>query len=402
MQFGLGHRGRITADATFCGLVVLAFGVLGALSGFVAYFAPIYDSCKSMWDNLLLRASYLGFLLPITIAGSVVILAGLTLVRQWRATRRLLRDLAPHRVPVPSRLFRIAQEVGLQDRIDCVSDVISAPFCYGFIRPRVCVPTVFLDWLDDSELRAVLRHEAYHTESRDPLKVWLSRALARGLYFLPLARDLRDSYLAAKEVAADETTAEIDELPLASALVKMLSAGGRQLELATPALNLVWPEARPELDAGHRRRAEVAVGVLGHASAVGLVSVTRVPSNQTEERLRRLIDGRPAQLMLPSVKSIVFSAVIVVAIFAASATNLSAVSVVPVSQECSAESVRRQPQAALPRAQDTAMTVVWPVDTLEMDTGPIEQTVAGPDATFSRLGCDLLKPTCRSSLITDH
>lgn len=357
MRFDVGHNGRFTADATFYGLVLLAFGLLAALSGFVSYFAPIYDTCKSVWDNVLLRASSLGVLLPITVAGSVVVMAGLTLVRQWRATQRLLSTLAPHRVPMPSRLVRIAQEVGLDDRIDCVSGVITAPFCYGFIRPRVCVPTSLLYVLDDSELRAVLRHEGYHAQSRDPLKIWLSRALARGLYFLPLAGDLRDSYLAAKEIAADETTVRTDELPLASALVKMLS------------VDAPW------------------VAALSDVSVAGLIGVTRVSSNGAEERIRRLIDGRPAQLTLPSITSVLLSIIIVIAIFAASYTNLNAASVIPVSPECATEN--------LLRGSETTLTIEWPTVSPEMNAAPVVQAVAGPGATtFGQFSCELLTPDC--------
>jgi hypothetical protein len=393
MRLVIGRNGRVAAATTFYGLVLLAFGLLLALSGFVSYFIPIYDACASLWDNLRVWMSSPGVLLPIAVVGSVVGMTGLALLRQWHATRRLLRSLAPYRVPTPPRLARIARDLGFEGRIDTVSDILTAPFCYGFIRPRVCVPTTLLDMLDDAELRAVLRHEGYHAENRDPLKVWLSRALARGLYFLPLAGDLRDSYLAAKEIAADETTADSDELPLASALVKLLSAREG-----------VLPVLRP---------GAAGSGVVGGFSVARLISVTREPANGTEERIRRLVDGQQVEIRLPSITNVLLSVAIVVAIFATSYVNLNAASMIPASQECAAENEFRQPESTLVRsfetqdaalrqaprqalrqAQDVAWSIerpgVWP----ESNAGSVVQSVAGPGATMNQPSCDLLIPRC--------
>ena len=390
MRFELDRGGRVTAAVSFYALGILAFGLLAGLSGLVTFFAPLYETCASLWDNLLHQVSSPGVLLPVVVAGSAVVVAGLTLVRQWRDTQRLLNRLAPYRVPVPPRLARIAQEVGLEDRIDCVSVMLPTPFCYGFVQPRVCVPIAMLDLLDDSELRAVLRHEGYHARSRDPLKVWLSRALGRGLYFLPLAGDLRDSYLTAKEVAADEMTAQADELPLASALVKLLSADER----SEPALRAgEWPAMHP---------LEVTAGALGRLSIAGLISITREPANETEERIRRLIDGRPAQLKLPSITSVLLSVAVVVAIFAVSYVNLSAASALPASQECAAQKALERPETGLWQApgevsmaapagvQSPALTTSWP----ETNALLRPSTVARLDVAGSSFDCDLLIPDC--------
>lgn len=318
MRADLRRSGRIMARVTFCGLLLLAFGLLTALAGFVSYFTSIYDTCRAVWGIFLTWLSTPGVLLPGAVAGTMILMAGTALVRQWRATQRLLNSLEPYHVPLPPRLARIADEVGLGGRVDCVSGIVVAPFCYGFVQPRVCIPMALLDILDDAELRAVLRHEGHHARSLDPLKVWLTRALAQGLYFLPVAGALRDSFMAAKEVAADEIVAEMDELPLASALVKMLSAGGTTVGLAAAAPSL----------------ADGPAGGGGQGAVAGLISVAWASSGETEERIRCLIDGRPAQLKLPSLASMLFSVVIVALIFVASYTSLRAASVAPDRQEC--------------------------------------------------------------------
>ena len=389
MRSELGRSGHITATVTFYALVFLGVGLLLALSGFVSYFAPLYDACASMWDNLLGWVSSLGVLLPLAVAVSVLGAAGLTLARQWLATRRLLASLTPHRVPAPARLASIAREVGLEDRIDCVSDVLTVPFCYGFMRPRVCVPTSLMGILDDSELRAVLRHEGYHARSRDPFKIWLSRALARGLYFLPLAGDLRDSYLSAKEVAADETlTTRVDELPLASALLKLLSADSQALPVGQP------------VGAGG--------GLLSGKSLAGLISVSREPANPAEERIWRLVDGRPVRLRLPSIASVVASAVIVSAIFAVSYANLSAASTLPANRECATESIHLGrgtisasrvvvAQAGVPAAESSAMR--------HRSASSVEFGLTHVGASEVQPSCDLLIPICargRQSVISSQ
>lgn len=374
IQIALRRNGHVTAAVTFYGLALLAFGLLVALLGFVFYFAPIYDACASVWSNLVVWGSSLGALLPVALAGSILSLASLSMIRQWQATRRLLTRLASYRVPVPPRLARIAREVGLEDRVDCISGLITTPFCYGFIRPRVCVPATLLPMLDDSELRAVLRHEAYHAQSRDPLKVWLSRALARGLCFLPLAGDLRDSYLAAKEVAADETATFADELSLASALVKMLSAGEAELQPIPIGAGLPW------------------------VSIARLISVIRDGPNQTEERIRRLIDGGQVQLKLPSITSVLLSGLIVVAIFAASYANLSAAPPLSAGQECATERAFRD--------IDVTLTIDWPAISQTVIAAAAAQTKAGPVAIASShlvgaqydSDCELLTPVCQYSV----
>ena len=371
MQSGLGHNGRLTASATFYGLVLLTIGLLAALSGFASYIAPVYNTCKSVWDNLLLRASSISVLFPIVVSGSVVMVTGLSLVRQWRATRRLLRGLASYQVRIPSRVARIAEEVGLADRIDCVSDATITPFCYGFVQPRVCFPIALLEVLDDDELRAVLRHEGGHARRHDPLKIWLSRALARGLCFLPLAGDLRDSYMTAKEVAADEITSQTEGLALASALVKMLSADWPGLTSATGALDPV----------------DMPAAALGEVTVAGLISVTRETSNQTEERIRCLIDGRPIRLELPSISSVVLSALIIAAIFGVSHTNARAASEMLASHECVPENLLRE------HAHD--LTIEWSNFSAEMEAMPTRHTVDVPSSMLNQLHCDLLISSCQ-------
>ena len=40
----------------------------------------------------------------------------------------------------------------------------------GFVRPKIVLSTGLMSLLNDDELKAVIYHEMYHKENRDPLK----------------------------------------------------------------------------------------------------------------------------------------------------------------------------------------------------------------------------------------
>jgi hypothetical protein len=141
----------------------------------------------------------------------------------------------------------------------------------------VCVTTALAGLLDDEELLAVLRHEAHHLRHHDPLKILLSRALASGLFFLPLAGALRDGFLAGKEICADASAARLgSDGALARALYRMLGA-------ERPA----WP-----------------AGVL----AVGALS-------PTEARIRHLVEPEAAHFAWPRPADWIVSLALMAGIF---------------------------------------------------------------------------------------
>jgi Zn-dependent protease with chaperone function len=150
-----------------------------------------------------------------------------SLVRQWWATRHLLRVQAAARLPSPPRrITRVSRRLGLAQRVDVIQAAQPYSFCYGLLRPRICLSTGLVDLLSETELEAVLLHERYHLRSRDPLKVLLARALGRAFFFLPLVAELGRHYLIAKELAADREVicAQGQGHQLASVLYKLITA----------------------------------------------------------------------------------------------------------------------------------------------------------------------------------
>jgi len=127
---------------------------------------------------------------------AVVALALRSAVRQLRQRRRLLRGV---------RVVGQADIAGC--RVLVVDDGPARAFCTGLWRPRVYLTRGTLDLLPADQLAAVVAHETHHARQRDPLRLFLARALGDGLFFLPALGRLTERYAALAELAADEAAA---------------------------------------------------------------------------------------------------------------------------------------------------------------------------------------------------
>ena len=218
--------GRWPADGPLVALAVLGAAFLAALIAFVARATLPFDpfvACRTMAATVIARMSTVGLLLPLWLMCVVVVAAGIAAAHQLWVTRRVLGRLLVERRPLDKRLRALASAAGLAGKLDLVGGPAVLVFCYGLRRPRVCVSEGLAQLLNDDELLAVLGHEAHHLRHRDPLKILISRVLASGLFFLPLAGALRDGFLAGKELCADADAGKTGgDLPLARALLKLL------------------------------------------------------------------------------------------------------------------------------------------------------------------------------------
>ncbi|MFN8499895.1 MAG: M56 family metallopeptidase [Anaerolineae bacterium] len=292
--------GRPGADGPFYALVILALGLLAGLAGFIVRYAPAVveratDACMTVAESAASAGSAL--LVPWSVTSIIVGFAVVTIIWQLAATRILMRRLLQHALPMPASLAAAADLAGLAE-VDYVADERAFAFCYGVTRPRVCVSSALVEMLTPIEMEAVLLHERHHLVSRDPLKVLLSRALGTGLFFLPAARDLRDRYMVGKEIAADASAAQAvqSELPLASALLKLLSQGDQ--------------------------------GLPSTVAAIGAFNVT-------EERIQRILKGGAVGRASLERRRLLASTLVVVAIFAASYLPLAVSNANAMPGECS-------------------------------------------------------------------
>ncbi len=116
-----------------------------------------------------------------------------------RTTRELAR--LP-RVSGPPNLVRMAKAMGLE-RIECVGGRSPVAFCAGFARPTVFISEAAITGLSDSELLAVLHHEADHARRHEPLRRAARTAAADVLTFLPIVGWWSERQIARSELSAD-------------------------------------------------------------------------------------------------------------------------------------------------------------------------------------------------------
>jgi Zn-dependent protease with chaperone function len=160
-------------------------------------------------------------------------------------------------------------------------------FCAGHLRPRIFVSDVALERLGTAELRAVVAHEGHHADRRDPLRMLLGRALARGL---PGAHAFERRRAALAELAADAVAVGSagGPAPLARALLAFEDSGG------------VAPERVDRLlgDAPLARVPRAAMALLGFAL---LCLVAQVALAVAAHPLHALV---PAPLLIASAAAV--------------------------------------------------------------------------------------------------
>lgn len=210
------------------GLAVTGLGLLaaaGQLSLAVPSPANILEACQRLLLPEVTPAGVLSLVLGV-LAFAVLGMSLRSAARQLRASRRALGAL------------RVAGHRTIAGRpVTVIDDPRPVAFCAGLLRPRVYVSTGTLATLDDPELGAVVAHERHHARVRDPLRIFVVRVLADGLFFLPALRPLSRRYAALAELAADRAAVRAsrdDVAPLASALLSF--------EAADPAVVGIAPE----------------------------------------------------------------------------------------------------------------------------------------------------------------
>ena len=143
----------------------------------------------------------------------------------WWRHRHVMRSVSTDARPPGEALARAGLAVGIAPKR--LLEVVGLPvpaFTSGFLRPQIIVAADLASRLSGTELEAVLAHESVHLRRRDPLRLFLLRALAGILFWIPalsrLAADLEDEM----EIRADDEAARTHALPLASALLRLVDA----------------------------------------------------------------------------------------------------------------------------------------------------------------------------------
>jgi hypothetical protein len=202
---------RLHAALALAGAAATALALVVALTR-VSFQPPSLEAIARACQRVGLDDLSLVSLLVLSLSSLSVAVLALALrsaVRQLRQRRRFLRGL---------------RVVGRADIEGCralvVDDERAQAFCTGLWVPRVYVTRGTLDLLPADQLAAVVAHEAHHARRRDPLRLFVARALGEGLFFLPALGRLTERYVALAELAADEAAVSRGgRRPLAAALL---------------------------------------------------------------------------------------------------------------------------------------------------------------------------------------
>lgn len=186
--------------------LILSLAVLGPLLvGSILHHDHIVDVMQDVILVCLLQPtladwSVLSLMLtPFSLLLALVSSCLWLLISQRLRTTHVIQALLAFSAPVDQqRWATLLTRLGLQGRVDYIAVQRPLAFCYGWLRPRICIAQGALTGLTVSELEALLLHERYHLLRRDPLKSAVSTVLARVFFFIPAVGALKEQYLVAR------------------------------------------------------------------------------------------------------------------------------------------------------------------------------------------------------------
>lgn len=234
----------------------VALGMVGIATGLLAWLNPAlsmhgaamfrgtcsYAPGLFAWSSLLPPMPWM-LLLFIGLVVSVVFV--FNLYRHLGAAKRIRSQVTFLERGYSRRLAQVAWSVSVEDRVTLVEDPLPYAFCWGFLRPSICVSSGLVEQLDSEELRAVLLHERHHLKRRDPLRLLLAR-LATILVPIPVFSEVSQRFRLSRELGADASALRwVPRHALAGAMLKTsLSSAGAQKWEAVCAFGLTEARAR--------------------------------------------------------------------------------------------------------------------------------------------------------------
>jgi len=138
---------------------------------------------------------------------------------------RFRRELIVRKITPAPEIIGLLKKIGLENKVYIINDSRIFSFCLGFISPKIYLSSTVLTRLNLAEIEAILLHEKYHLEHRDPLKILISQSIKRALFFLPIFKDLNNGYVVGKELAADKKAISLlgNKKILIEALIKIFT-----------------------------------------------------------------------------------------------------------------------------------------------------------------------------------
>ncbi|MBB4825261.1 beta-lactamase regulating signal transducer with metallopeptidase domain [Sporosarcina luteola] len=200
------------------------------------YVTSIFAGCNMKFNIISLCHSWLktvGFSsLRYVLDGLVIYTMSFALWKigsQWMQMAKMKRHFEHYKeielTKKMNRLYNLGKE-----RIIVLSHPNASAFTMGFFRPKIILTTGLFHLLTRDELEAVIAHEVYHEENRDPLKVFLLSLGSSVMWYIPIQKWFHQQYKVIQEVLADEFAIRRQEtvVHLGSALVKMVRVGKQE------------------------------------------------------------------------------------------------------------------------------------------------------------------------------
>ncbi len=147
----------------------------------------------------------------------------------WIWAKQVCLSRRAYRKLLASRHERSTQELNARfsaDKPDLLVVMCAEPIALtlGLFRPKIILSTGLLKLLDRDELEAVVYHEQYHRNHRDPLKTFLLHLACSVMRYIPILRWCYHHYKIAREILADREAMAVMGSPasLGSALLKLM------------------------------------------------------------------------------------------------------------------------------------------------------------------------------------
>jgi Zn-dependent protease with chaperone function len=206
--------------------IVTACAAVSALRGLVDGLVPFWTiCCQTLGMSAGGEVKFWMTKLALVAAATILLLGlGAFVRRLWKTYRFVSRLRSAAMAVPPTRLARLFADLSLSPFVTVLATEIPMAFCYGLLRPRICISTGLAEAITTKELKAVLLHEDHHRRQYDPLRGLLAEVLATMFFFLPVAAELRDLFLTSTELQADRRATRVVGRPaLAGALHKIVS-----------------------------------------------------------------------------------------------------------------------------------------------------------------------------------
>ena len=223
------NKQSFSANRAFYLLLGVSFLLIFLLFSLLTKIAPLTIShvlykCSEVMTGISVSLPHFFPTIFVLISSIVILVSSLMLFIQIYKTKVFVNRILKTKLATPEKIKNIAEDLGLVNRIDVVGDDSLSSFCYGILYPRICLSLKLVETFTKGELKAVLLHESYHLDNRDPLKILLSKSAISMFFFVPVLKDFHKYYSLSKELSADQLALKRESLEnLKSALTKTIN-----------------------------------------------------------------------------------------------------------------------------------------------------------------------------------